>query len=131
MPGPRPPSLETGLHSKQPKSERAGENPIDVHLAETTIQLRGMNGYWTRDLIRKRLLENRLPRGRALHVWDASGTARDCDGCGERIPAHETMRFGIVEDDDWTFFFFHAVCYKLWDVERQLVRHERASRAGL
>jgi hypothetical protein len=113
-----------------PKSERAGKNRIDVHLAETTIQTRGMNGYWTRDLIRKRLLQNR--RGRALHVWDASGTARDCDGCGERILAHQAMLFGIAADDDWTFFFFHAVCYKLWDVERQLLmRHERASRAGL
>ena len=70
-----------------------------------------------RQLIRRKLLGNRLPRGRALHLSDAPGQEQICDGCGQRInPRQKAIR--SIGAQDWVTLHFHANCYELWDIER-------------
>ena len=70
-----------------------------------------------RQLIRHRLLEGRLPRGRAVDIWYASGEGQTCDGCGDPIGRNQMMTWGIASQD-WFSVHFHATCYELWEVER-------------
>ena len=70
-----------------------------------------------RQLIRRRLLEGRLPRGRALDIWAAPGEGQSCDGCGEPIAKNQQIVWGIAAKD-WMSVQFHANCYELWEAER-------------
>ena len=59
----------------------------------------------------------RLPRGRAPHLWNASGQERVCDGCDEKIDPQDKAVWGIAVRD-WGVLYLHATCYELWEAER-------------
>jgi len=70
-----------------------------------------------RQLIRRKLLERRLPRGRASDIWALLGEGQACDACGEPIVAKQQAVWAIATQD-WVSVHFHAVCYDLWEAER-------------
>jgi len=76
-----------------------------------------MDSTLVRQLIRHRLLEGRLPRGRAVDIWDAPGEGQTCDGCDDPIARDQMMIWGIASQD-WVSVHFHATCYELWEAER-------------
>jgi hypothetical protein len=71
----------------------------------------------TQQVIRRKLLDHRLPRGRAPDLWHASGQERVCDGCDEKIDSQDTAVWGITVRD-WGVLYFHATYYQLWKAER-------------
>jgi hypothetical protein len=92
-------------------------------------QLR-MSENHVRQLIRHRLLERRLPRGRATHLRYVSGQGRECDGCGEPIHVRQKAVWGI-STQDWASVRFHVDCYEIWEVERlRLARRDGDGRRG-
>ena len=70
-----------------------------------------------RQLIRRRLLEGRLPRGRAVHIWAAPGDGQACDGCGTPIAPNQQIVWAIATRD-WMSIQFHEDCFQIWDAER-------------
>ena len=70
-----------------------------------------------RQLVPRKLLERRLPRGRASDIWALLGEGQTCDGCGEPIVAKQQAVWAIATQD-WTSIQFHADCYQIWDTER-------------
>ena len=68
-------------------------------------------------VIRRKLLDHRLPRGRAPNLWNASGQGRVCDGCDEKIEPRDNAVWGIAVRD-WGILYLHAICYELGEAER-------------
>jgi len=58
-----------------------------------------MDSTLVRQLIRHRLVEGRLPRGRAVDIWDAPGEGQTCDGCDDPIARDQMMIWGIASQD--------------------------------
>src|SRR5439155_1711844 len=59
-----------------------------------------MDSELTRQLIRLRLQDGRLPRDRAVELGFGPGSGQACDGCGAAITAHQTMTLRL-ETADW------------------------------
>ena len=48
-----------------------------------------------------------------------SGDGQLCDGCGAGITTKQTVVSGLAVED-WSHLQFHADCFDIWDVEREL-----------
>jgi hypothetical protein len=76
-----------------------------------------MNEVIAQQVIRRKLLDHQLPRGRTTPLWNASGQERVCDGCDEKIDPQDKAVWGIAVRD-WGVLYLHATCYELWEAER-------------
>jgi len=70
-------------------------------------------------LIRCRLEDGRLPHGRMADVRVQLGDGQRCDGCGAIITTKQTVVSGLAAED-WSPLQFHAECFDIWNVERDL-----------
>jgi len=78
--------------------------------------------------VRLKLVENRLPHGRAVAIRETgtfSSAGRHCDACDERIGPNQKAVLVMVSLE-WMSVFFHVDCYEVWDAER-LALSERIS----
>src|SRR5262245_33745662 len=75
------------------------------------------------ELVRRRITNRGLPRGRAVGVREMSGDGRPCDVCEVPITGGETLVMAIVSLE-WKFVRFHIDCYSAWDAERQTLFSE-------
>jgi hypothetical protein len=83
-----------------------------------------------RQLVRRKLLEGRLPKSRVIDFWDIPGDGQACDGCGEPMARNQTTRWGIAVRD-WMSIQFHVTCFQIWEAERlALCRRESEERSG-
>ena len=82
-----------------------------------------------RPLIRRKLLEGRLPKGQIIDFWDIPGEGQACDGCGEPMMRNQTTRWGIAVRD-WMSIQLHAECFQIWEAERRVVSKEPDRRRG-
>jgi hypothetical protein len=80
-----------------------------------------------RELIRRRLEDGRLPRGRMAEVRLQLGDGRLCDGCGAVIATKQTVMLGL-DVEDWSEIRFHDECFQIWDEER--LKDPQLGRAG-
>jgi len=71
-----------------------------------------------RQLIRHRLQDGRLPRGRVVHVSETRGNGHACDGCGLPLARNQTSVCGIAVRDLMSIQF-HADCFVIWESEIQ------------
>ena len=76
-----------------------------------------MDSELTRQLIRLRLQDGRLPRDRAVELGFGPGSGQACDGCGAAITAHQTMTLRL-DAADWSEIRFHDECFQIWEIER-------------
>ena len=72
-----------------------------------------------RQLIRRRLDEGRLPRGRMAEAAVRSGDGQLCDGCGAIVTTDQIAMSGLAVEN-WRTLEFHVDCFHIWDVERHL-----------
>ena len=77
-------------------------------------------------LIREKLADGRLPHTPVPRVWSGSGSGETCDGCGQTVTEAEMAMEGL-DAKGWGVQF-HVACFHLWDVERQVPRHEPSAR---
>ena len=97
---------------------------IDNDLPISPNEHRRVDEDLVRQLIRRKLRDRRLPRGRASDIWAALGEGQACDACDEPIVAKQQAVWAIATRD-WISIHFHALCYELWEVERlALARQE-------
>ena len=68
-------------------------------------------------LVRRRLNDRHLPRGRAVGVREMLGDGRPCDGCEEPITPGEKLVLAMVPLD-WISVRLHVDCYLVWEAER-------------
>ena len=79
-------------------------------------------------LILEKLADGRLPRTPVPRVWSGSGNGEACDGCGELVTKAQMVMEGL--DAKGRRVQFHVACSHLWDVERQVPRHEPSARSS-
>jgi hypothetical protein len=77
-------------------------------------------------LILEKLADGRLPHTPVPRVWSGSGNGEACDGCGETVTSAQVAMEGL--DANGCKVQFHVACFHLWDVERQVPRHEPSAR---
>jgi hypothetical protein len=73
-------------------------------------------------LIQDKLADGRLPSAPIPRVWGGPGHGETCDGCGETVTNAQLVMEG--PDGTGRGTQFHVGCFHVWDVERQLPRHE-------
>jgi hypothetical protein len=78
-----------------------------------------------RQLIRRKLIDQRLPRGRASNIWAAVGAGQACDACDEPIVLRQHAVWAIAWQD-WMSLHFHPACYELWNLERLALARQDA-----
>jgi hypothetical protein len=73
----------------------------------------------TRESVRRRLKDGRLPQGCAVAIREIGrfSSGRQCDACDERIGPNQKAVLVMVSRE-WRSVFFHDDCYKVWDAER-------------
>ncbi len=76
-----------------------------------------MDADLVRQLIRRRLEDGRLPRGRIAEVWVQSGDGQLCHCCGAILTTSQTVISGLAVED-WRAIRFHPDCFRIWEVER-------------
>ena len=76
-----------------------------------------MDAELTRQLIRLRLQDGRLPHQRAVELAFGPGSEQVCDGCGAVITAHQTMTLRL-DAGDWSEIRLHDECFQIWEDER-------------
>jgi len=79
-----------------------------------------------RRLIQDKLADGRLPHGHLPRLWDGPGSRETCDGCGETVTNAQMVMGGL--DASGRRVQFHAACFRVWDVERQVVGHAPSAR---
>jgi hypothetical protein len=70
-----------------------------------------------REVIRRKIADGSLPKGRAVDHWDVPGTGYTCDGCGEPMMRNQNTHWGVVVQD-WMSIQLHADCFQIWEAER-------------
>jgi len=70
-----------------------------------------------RGLVRVKLNDHRLPRGRAVGFRETAGDGRPCDACDEPIDRKEKTVLVMVSLE-WLSVSFHVDCYQVWSAER-------------
>ena len=76
-----------------------------------------MDSELTRQLIRLRLQDGRLPHDRAVELAFGPGAGQVCDACGAAVTAHQTMTLRL-DAEDWSEIRLHDECFQIWDEER-------------
>ena len=77
----------------------------------------GMDRALVQQLVRRKINDRRLPRGRAVAIREMLGDGRPCNACGEPISPREKFVLAMVSLD-WRSVRFHGDCYEVWDAER-------------
>jgi hypothetical protein len=77
-------------------------------------------------LIQEKLADGRLPHTPVPGVRSGSGNRETCDGCGETVTEGEMAMEGL--DAKGCGVQFHVACFHVWDVERQVPRHQPSAR---
>jgi len=77
-------------------------------------------------LIQDKLADGRLPHDHIPRPWRGPGDGETCDGCGEIVTKAQMIIEGV--DTRGCGLQFHIACFSLWEVERQLPRHEPGAR---
>jgi hypothetical protein len=67
-------------------------------------------------LVRRRLEDGRLPRGRIADVQHYPLDGRTCAGCGAIITKSHKAITGLAVDD-WRDIRMHVECFDVWDSE--------------
>jgi hypothetical protein len=89
-----------------------------------------MNEDLVRELVRRRLVEGRLPKNKTVGASDAPGDGRACDGCGEPMSRGQTTRWAVAVKD-WMSIQLHADCFRILEEERYVLsRPESDGRSG-
>ena len=86
-----------------------------------------MDAEFARLIIRHRIVDRRLPRGRAVDVSEGVGDGRRCDGCAEPITPNQSAIWAAVSE--WMFVRLHTECFKIWNSERLAVSPVKPSEA--
>ena len=71
-----------------------------------------------RNLIRQKLADGRLPQNSIPRVWGGPSNGETCDGCDEKIGAHQFVMEGVSIDLTKRALQFHVECLHMWDSER-------------
>ena len=75
---------------------------------------------WIRNLIRKKLQDGRLPRGRAVRFWGGPGAGQLCDACETPVTKDQLAIEDFSSNATGTkSLLVHAGCFQIWDAERQ------------
>ena len=77
-------------------------------------------------LIQGKVADGRLPRGHIGRRSDGPGNGETCDGCGQPVTAAQMMMEGLAATGGAVRF--HVVCFRVWDVERQIEQRLGARR---
>ena len=73
-----------------------------------------------RFVIRRRLQDGRLPRGRMMKVQNAPGGGQMCDACGANVTSDQMAMVGATSEGGRRPRQFHALCFRIWDNERHV-----------
>ena len=84
----------------------------------------------TRQLIRLRLQDGRLPHDRAVELAFGPGSGQVCDGCGAAITMYQMMTLRL-DAEDWSEIRFHDECFQIWDDERLKDAQPGPARPGI
>jgi hypothetical protein len=76
-----------------------------------------MDSQVTRQLIRLRLQDGRLPHDCAVELSFVPDSGQVCDGCGAAITTQQTMTLRL-DTEDRSEMRFHDECFHIWDDER-------------
>ena len=76
-----------------------------------------MDSALVQQLVRRKIDDRYLPRGRAVAIREMLGDGRLCDACGEPIGPREKFVLAMVSLQ-WMSVHFHFDCYQVWDAER-------------
>jgi len=74
-----------------------------------------------RFVIRRRLLDGRLPHGRMTKVQGIPGGGQMCDACGANVTSDQMAMVGATSEAGRRTRQFHALCFRIWDNERHLL----------
>jgi hypothetical protein len=77
-------------------------------------------------VIQEKLADGRLPHTPVPSVRSSSGDGKTCDGCGETVTDAQMAMEGL--DAKGCGVQFHVACFHVWDVERQVLRHQPSAR---
>ena len=72
-----------------------------------------------RFMVRRRLVDRRLPQERMTNIGFALGAGQMCDACGANITRDHMAMIGVPSAGGRTCHF-HALCFRIWDNERHL-----------
>ena len=86
-----------------------------------------MNAPIIRLLIQEKLATGRLPHDRVPRLWGGPGRGETCDGCGESVTKDQMVMENL--DAAKCGVQFHVACFHVWDVERQLHKHDPSGRS--
>jgi|SRR5262245_15324851 len=73
-----------------------------------------------RSIIRRGLLDNRLPHERMTNVGFTPGRGQVCDACGARVTARQMTMIGVPRTGGRPQHF-HTLCFRIWENERHLL----------
>ena len=71
-----------------------------------------------RNLIRRKLVDGRLPQNSIPRVWGGPSNSEVCDACAETIGPNQFVMEGVSTDLEKRALQFHVECFHLWDAER-------------
>ena len=86
-----------------------------------------MNAPILRLLIQEKLATGRLPHDPVPRLWGGPGRGETCDGCGESVTKDQMVMENL--DAAKCGVQFHVACFHVWDVERQLHKHDPSARS--
>ena len=69
-------------------------------------------------LIRRKLLNGRLPNDGIKKVWSSRSNGETCDGCDAILSKDQMLMEGVTMDLDRKPLQFHVRCSQVWDHER-------------
>jgi hypothetical protein len=73
-----------------------------------------------RFMVRRRLVERRLPHERMAKVRVTPGVGQMCDACGANITPDHMAMIGVPSTGARACQF-HTLCFRMWDNERHLL----------
>jgi len=71
-------------------------------------------------MVRRRLVERRLPHELLMNVRFIPGAGQMCDACGENIAPDHMAMIGAPSTGGQTCRL-HALCFRIWENERRLL----------
>src|SRR6266478_8815362 len=71
-------------------------------------------------VIRRRLLERRLPHERMTNVGFIRGGGQICEACGANVEPEQRAMIGVPSGGG-RVRHFHALCFRIWDNERHML----------
>ena len=75
----------------------------------------------TREMIRRKLENGRLPLEKAARVLGRSASGEACDGCDMTIGTGQLAMDGLARTPGARAMQLHLRCFEIWTQERRLV----------